>query len=321
MKQVIRLVLGALGALGTISAVQAQSANPAIWCPPGSVWTYGYGEMSVSGTVSVRYAGDTLVNGQSAQVLRQTATTAFYISPGVPFPPSISTWSLPKVITRVVGDRVEVHANGRFYTLYDFAAQPGATWLTVPVTPSGPCAQGLVQVTVDSVGRKQVAGRSLRWFRMHLTGASGTQPGTWSGRVYELLGSVYYMQPQSPICHGTDPGFMWPLQTFSTTGPPPFSVVIRNGSLALSNQRQAEATGFAVFPNPVVGTTQLTVQLPAKVDSDAQLLLLDAMGREVRREALVATPTLDVRGLPAGTYTLLLHQPGKAGLARRVVLQ
>ena len=295
-----------------ITSAQAQSANPAIWCPPGARWSYGYFDMSSSGTVTEWYAGDTVVSGQPAQVVRRRVTATQRMGPSYSF-------ALPKVVTRVVGERVEVLANGQFYTLYDFAARPGQTWLTVPVTPTGTCAQGLVQVVVDSTGQQQVGGRTLRWFRMHLTGTTGTQPGTWSGRVYEMLGSLYYMQPQSLICHGTDPGFMSPFVSFQATSPA-FSVTLRNGSVVLGTSTRADAAGFSVFPNPAAGARQLGLQLPAVLAPGARLRLLNGIGQEVRQQQTAPNKSFSVEGLPAGTYTLLLSEPGQRPLARRVTL-
>ncbi|MBD2767743.1 T9SS type A sorting domain-containing protein [Hymenobacter sp. BT664] len=226
---------------------------------------------------------------------------------------------MPSVVTRVVGDRVEVQANGRFYTLYDFAAQPGDTWLTMPVTPFGTCARGEVQVVVDSVGRRQVGGRSLRWFRMHLANEPGTALGSWSGRVYEQLGSVQYLQPQSLACHGTDPGYMGPMVSFQATGLPGIGYNATTGALLTSAEARATAVGFVVFPNPGAGL--LTLRLPATLAPGATLQVYDLTGRLVRQQAVPASHQLDLRALPAGTYTLLLCAPGQSPLARRIVLE
>lgn len=312
------LLLSSLLVLASYSTARAQSANPAIWCPPGATWVYGYGGLFESGTVTVRYTSDIVVGGQPAQVLTRVVNSGYYLAPGVymPGPP----YSLPSVITRAVGDRVEVQANGQFYTLYDFAALPGSSWLTAPVTPQGACPSGLVWVNVDSVGRQQVGGRSLRWFRAHLTAAAGTTiAGNWPGRIYEQLGNVaQYMQPQSPICGGTDPGFMGALTTFQASGWPTIGY---NGTLLASTQALAEAAGFAVYPNPSAGARLLTLKLPVATTPNAQLVLLDNVGRHVRQQQAASGQGLDVHGLPAGLYTVLLREPGKQPLVRRVVLQ
>jgi hypothetical protein len=301
--------------------VQGQSANPSIWCPTGATWTYNYGLFNEFGTLTVQYQRDTLVAGLPAQVLTRVLRTSFWVYyPTVSAPGS--TYRLSNVITRVVGDRVEVQANGQFYTLYDFGALRGSSWLTVPVTPQGACPAGVVQVTVDSVGRQTVAGRSLRWFRAHLTAGSGTNiAGSWSGRIYEQLGNVMqYMQPQSPICRGTDPGYMGSLIGFRASGWPSIGYNATSGVL-LSAQARATTAGFTVFPNPSAGSGHINVQLTATIGPGAQLYLLDLTGRQVLMQNAIVGESIDVSSLSLGTYTLRLRSPGMADLYQRIVLE
>ncbi|MGI4862900.1 MAG: hypothetical protein ACRYFZ_03185 [Janthinobacterium lividum] len=303
--------------LGLAPAARAQSANPAIWCPPGATWTYGWGWWQEVGTLTVRYARDTVVAGQSAQLL--TRSLLAYDPAG---PSSASyTIRMSSVVTRTVADRVEVLANGQFYTLYNFAAQPGTSWLTPRVVPSGPCPAEIVQVTVDSVGTRQIGGRTLRWFRAHLTSPAGAPVlGAWNGRTYEQLGSVgQYMQPQSPTCGGTDPGYMGSLTGFQATGLPSISYNAGTGALLGTAQSRAAAAGFTAYPNPSSGL--FTLELPASLAPEASLRLLDLTGRVLRQLPIPASRQLDIRGLPVGPYTLLLLEPGQAPLARRLLLE
>jgi hypothetical protein len=270
----------------------------------------------MSGTLTVRYVRDTLVAGQPAQLLTRRINPCYSagLGPNVCLPGT--PYNITSVVTRTVGDRVEVQANGQFYTLYDFAALPGSSWLTAPVTPQGPCPSGLVLVTVDSVGRQLIGGRSLRWFRARLTATAGTTiAGQWPGRIYEQLGSLVYMQPQSPICRGTDPGFMGGLESFRATGLPSISVNVGTGALLGAAEARATAAGFSFFPNPNAG--RLTLQLPARLHPAARLRLLDLSGRTLRE--VPASWQVDLSGLPVGVYTLVLEQPGQAALARRLV--
>ena len=141
--------------------------------------------------------------------------------------------------------------------------------------------------------------------------------------MYELVGSVgQYMQPQSPICHGTDPGYMGPLTAFTANAPASVNYTVRNGRVVLGAAKaRAEAAGFAVFPNPARAAAGPTVQLPPTATATARLVLLDATGRTVRELAAWPGQPLDVRGLPAGLYTLLLREAGQPVLARRLLLE
>jgi hypothetical protein len=314
MKQ---LLLSLLLLAGLAPAAHSQAANPGLWCPPGATWTYGWGWWQEVGTVTVRYARDTVVAGQSAQLL-----TRRLLAHDPAGPPSASyTIPMSSVVTRTVADRVEVWANGQFYTLYNFAAPPGSSWITPRVVPTGPCPAEVVQVTVDSVGTRLVGGRSLRWFRAHLTSPTGAPVlGNWNGRTYEQLGSVgQYMQPQSPTCGGTDPGYLGALLGFQATGLPSISYNAATGVLLSTAQRRAAAAGFRAYPNPSTGL--FTLDLPASLAPEACLRLLDLTGRELWHLPVPSSRQLDVRGLPVGAYTLLLLTPGQASLAQRLLVE
>ncbi|GAA4380644.1 hypothetical protein [Hymenobacter koreensis] len=113
MKKLLLLVL----ALGLLPAASAQT-----WCPPGATWTYDFVDMFERGDLVIRYQRDTLINGQTAQVLHRELRTVSYPG-GIMGPP----YRIPDLITRATADRVEVLGNGQFTTLYDFAALPGAS--------------------------------------------------------------------------------------------------------------------------------------------------------------------------------------------------
>ena len=292
---------------------QAQS-NPAVWCAPGATWTYGFALFSAWGTTNVQYARDTVVAGQTAQLLTRSLRVTDMMFPGSPY----TTHKLSSVVTRVIGDRVEVQANGQFYTLYDFAAQPGSSWLTPRVVPYGPCPTEQVQVTVDSVGTHQVAGRTLRWFRAHITTPAGaTVIGQWGGRMYEQIGNLLYMQPQSPTCAGTDPGYMGGLLSFQATGWPALGVGPK-GLLLGAAQARAAVAGFRAYPNPSAG--QLTLELPAALAPGASVQVLDLAGRVLCQLPAPASGRLELRGLASGAYTLLLTAPGQLPLTQRVLV-
>ena len=65
-----------------------------------------------------------------------------------------------------------------------------------------------------------------------------------------------------------------------------------------------DLTKVSVFPNPASSSFQL--QFTGKLPSDGQLVLLDATGRQVMRQAMTDRP-YPVDQLPVGTYRLLLR--------------
>lgn len=313
MKLLISSMLLGLSA-GT---VQAQSANPALWCPPGATWRYEYSHTTttqVRGTMTVRYARDTMVAGQPAQLLTRLLNVGPIWNGTISYYPPHYTTS---VVTRVVGDRVEILVNNQFYTLYDFAAQPGASWLT----PALYCpTTALARATVDSVGVTQIGGRSLRWLRVRMTAATGTLVlGGWSGRIYEQAGNLgSYLQSQTRVCTLVEVPSIGPLLSYAATGYPTLGPSSGQAGLTVLGAATARSTpGFAVFPNPSTG--HVSLRLPANLSPQARLRVLNAMGQLVWQQKLPANQQIDLGTLPAGYYTLLLDQPGQPSLAGRLL--
>ena len=99
MKTLLLKLILAASVLGAVP-VHAQSGGPS-WGLPGATWEYGYALFSVRGTLTVRYANDTVVGGQTAQVLRRVLRSVQYPGPTV-----LTPEVLPSIITRVVGNDV-----------------------------------------------------------------------------------------------------------------------------------------------------------------------------------------------------------------------
>ncbi|RMF27777.1 MAG: T9SS C-terminal target domain-containing protein, partial [Bacteroidetes bacterium] len=84
---------------------------------------------------------------------------------------------------------------------------------------------------------------------------------------------------------------------------------------ATEDLREVEA--LRVFPNPVGSARVLNVQW--SFPEEVQLFLVDARGVMVRRQTGVDRAALELEGLPAGAYVLVLSWDG-VPLARRQVL-
>ncbi|WP_165903777.1 T9SS type A sorting domain-containing protein [Hymenobacter gummosus] len=316
MKCLLLLLAGA--ALATSASAQS------LWAAPGATWTYSYALFWEYGDLTMSYAGPTTVAGQPAMRYDRTLLTKMRMSSQ----PAQQT-TLPGLVLRADADRLYVLANDQqFYTLFNFAAQVGDSWLTPASQPQAVCASTLVRLRVDSVGTAVVGGVSRRWLRLRLQTQAGQQPTfdrPWGGRIYEGLGPTQaYLLPQGVVdCGGTDPGYLGGMMCFRATGQP----TVYGGSaqqcssiVTAATEQQAQRLGFEVYPNPSQG--ELTLRLPVAVGPQATVELRDLTGRCLLRAALPATGKLDVRQLPKGLYALSLHLPDQATPAtRRVVLE
>ncbi len=93
---------------------------------------------------------------------------------------------------------------------------------------------------------------------------------------------------------------------------------------AAGMSEKATAQGLTIFPNPA--TDLVYIDYTTEDAAEATVLLMDASGRTLRREAMMLEPganrgKMDVRGLPAGLYTLRLIEPGGVQAARVMVVR
>ncbi|MBK8613939.1 MAG: T9SS type A sorting domain-containing protein [Flavobacteriales bacterium] len=144
------------------NCVQGQS-----WCPPGAEWTFDLGSDvgSQTGVVRVEYDGDTLINGSTAQRLRQWAHVHETGQTGY------TTWPWGNLFTRSTQDVVELYdpIAQEFDTLMWFAAQPGQHWTRSTfggVTEQRINVLGTSTVVVDGTPLRQlvVSGDPTFWF-------------------------------------------------------------------------------------------------------------------------------------------------------------
>lgn len=152
------------------------------------------------------------------------------------------------------------------------------------------------------------------------------RPGAYALRVEQLsnfaAGTTVWLRDaltgtQQPLIAQASCSFMLP----ATTAPGRFSLEFRPGTATATTA--AAATQLSIYPNPA--HRSFTLSLPLNVSQVAEMVLVDALGRQVRQQSLQlpaagASAPVDVRGLPAGVYILQL-QTGHQLLTQRLVIE
>lgn len=307
MKKIVLLFL--LGWL-SVAAATAQTSGRGLWCPPGALWQYtvitgGWGSPLLLVPMRTDYAGDTIIGGQSCQMLRATYTGYSMVG---------------RLYTRADADRVWLYVDGQFYKMFDFSAQPGDSWLYKGVRQMGyQCAP--LQLTVDSVGQRLIGGQLRRWFTAHY------QLGTdirRTERVYEGVGSLRgFLTPINNACMPSDPAFGIQAQCYGTLAQPGLILMNPQASCqalpTATHEARAQAAGFEVYPT--VGSGTVTVKLPG-ARAGITVRVFSPAGQLVRQQPLSAAETmLHLGQLPRGLYLISVQQAGQPVLSRRVVLQ
>lgn len=261
------------------------TAHAQSWCVPGATWTFD-APGSLGGYVQFSYVGDTLIDGEVAQIIDQ-----YNVLQQVP-DLSILTISYASVarITKLVDDVVyaynpDVSPSAPWDTLYWFGAQVGSRWRP----PHMNCSP----LNVTATGTGEFGGVQLRYLDIGPV-----------HRIYERFGYLWHIALNCPGILVLEPAS---LRCYSDVelsvqfGPA--------GCLDLVSVAEHEVrTGLAAFPNP--GTTHFTLSavegsLPPGPHT---ITLFDATGRMVLHQRTNdARPVIGTEALPTGLYRITVR--------------
>ncbi|MBL7985810.1 MAG: hypothetical protein JNM91_12465, partial [Flavobacteriales bacterium] len=96
-----------------------------VWCPPGAVWNYNIQSFMVEGCETRTYAGDTLLDGRSAQHIHVDKIVMNYLSMTLD---TLETDFYTSQQDGVVLAWNTLGGNTGWDTLYWFSAVPGDRW-------------------------------------------------------------------------------------------------------------------------------------------------------------------------------------------------
>jgi len=172
------------------------------FAPNGAVWNYTYNwSFWNMGYYKMTVIGDTLLQGKSCKIIQkrnighnsQFGTNYNYID-GYEYVYSDT-------------DKVYYFRFNKFYTLYDFGATPGTTWLIACENYS----DSVAKVVVDSVGIETINSINLRTLYLH-TDSGDVGWDLWTpNKFIEKIGSLIWM---FPVKYVTGPDYPYPLRCY-----------------------------------------------------------------------------------------------------------
>jgi len=247
------------------SAVLAQ-----VWCPPGATWTYDALE-SNGGFIRSSYIGDTLIDGELAQIIDRYAA----VQQAPDFGEPVITYTPVAMITKYDANVVYLRGGQSWDTLYWFGAQVGSRW-TAPHMNCSP-------FYVSTIGTTDFDGVSLRYVNIGPV-----------HRIYERFGLLWHIHLHCPGFIILEPAG---LRCYSD-----HELSVEFGSTECEafvgvGEHLAHIEN-PPFPNP--GSTQFTLTLPP---SPHTITLFDAMGRLVLEQRTAdERPVIATEGLLTGMY-------------------
>jgi hypothetical protein len=282
------------------------------WAPIGAEWYYDFDEFQVTGYVKIVSEGDTIINGQQCKKLAKTLVTYNSLLDvyDTSFIGNEYTWSDT--------DKVYIYKYGQFYTLYNFAAQPGDFW-TIPAAFPGYC-DSIGTMVVDSIDNTIINNVSLRMLYCSSGANSNWTVGTM---IIENIGPIgSYMLPEMTVnCGVIDLYEGGPLRCY-------YDDVIGLYSTGISPEcdylLSVEGNKIAndlikVFPNPA--KDYVIFELSSAKITQSTVKIFDISGQEiVTLSAKNRKIIWDTRNIKNGIYFYNVETGGEVSTGK-IVLQ
>lgn len=144
------------------------------FAPMGAIWHYDYGNWYRT----IKPIKDTIVEGKNSRIIEIE-----------------DTFNTTKEIIATEGNRILHYKDGAFYTLFDFDAVPGDSWIVKNNTAWGDCDSSET-IMVDSIGTIIINGISLKYLILSFSLNSNWRFGTKTTiKVIERIGPLGYFFP------------------------------------------------------------------------------------------------------------------------------
>lgn len=266
----------------------------------GAEWYYDYLHFFTSGYIHIWHAGDTIIKGKPAGIVRKEGH--YYNQELL----SYYQQDLGKEYFSADDDRVYVYRYEQFYTLWDFSAEVGDSWI-IPGSNEMYC-DSTALVTVEETGDTLINGQLLRWFVLDYFGDENDQ-WNYYGKIIERLGPENdYLLP-SPTCMA-DAFEGGSLRCYEDTDFGLFETGISQSCDYLVNTNELEAgTDFTMHPNPAADEVLIQLQTSGNVEYavyglDGRLWLAGGENFIKSNEQIIL---INTSRLPVGSYIVALQ--------------
>lgn len=292
-----KITIGTLSLIFTFLNCQAQ-----VWVDQGAVWHYSIEDASSGGFNKLTYEKDTIIDGYDCQKIQVVAYRHGFFN---------YTDTIEPRYTHVSGDTVFYRHNNRFFTLYNFGASIGDSWIISIDQKLLDCGD-TSRVKVIDAGDMQLNGNSYRF--IELASVSGSRMAL-EGVFVERIGCISkgsisenkYIFPSSKWCDTSpdeSPGY-----SFSCFKDNSFSLYNPTGEPCekfASSENQSAGTyreNLTLFPNPSRGIYNLSLNT-ANVEN-ARIEVYSLNGRLIKAFHLKGNSfALDVSKQEKGIYLL-----------------
>jgi hypothetical protein len=265
------------------------------WCPPGAKWHHRYSNLSIGdvGYAHTAYAGDTVIDGGTAQRIHSTAHLYSLQNQ------SYHSFEFFFMYTREANGLVEVWDGSVFDTLFHFNAVPGDGWhLPGPIQDPSP------RMVVLDTGHVELGGEWLRYLVLDMGPYSVL---TSTDTLYEKLGLRFgFIHPV--FSYIADAG----IEELRCYKDDQMEVIVAPDGIPCDQILSAssgawERAPLGVYPNPSLDKIQL---LHGPVNAYNTIMIHDLDGRTYLNIISWQSESIDISSLKAGVYYLSIWSNG-----------
>jgi len=269
------------------------------WAPDGAEWYYSFASFWNEGYVHIYTSGDTLINDISCRKLDREYVIHNH-NTGV-----TTTSYIGREYMYYDEDKVYIYVNDQFYTLYDFSANVGDSWI-IPENEdlNGPDdmfdPEG--EIVVIETGVETINGQELRKIVVKETDESHWGLGR---TIIEKIGPMGYMLPEpTPNTGVADVYEGGPLRCYSDNEFGNYSTgIVEECDFVVSVETNKESL-FEIYPNPCEDI--LNVKFPETM-KNCNIGIFDMSGREIKKlKANGASTQINTSDLKTGMYRINL---------------
>ncbi len=290
------------------------------WSPNGATWHYGFSVWIDAGYYKIEYVGDTTITSIQCKKLRKTLyheNLAFQ---------TFDTTVTGTEYTYADTDKVYIFKHNKFYTLYDFSAHVGNTWI-VPETKRYNGCDTVGTIRVDSIGKMTINNQNLRYICVSL--ADNSQKWGWSAKIVEIIGPIKsfvsypydYLFPQKfdycgMVLDELNEGGNFRCYTDNTTFAYSSDIALSCNFITSVNSIEKKSNQIKISPNPSRGS--FTVDI-AKELNVREIRLTDLLGNIILRQQSNNQTKITIDNLQSGTYILTVIDIYNRATNRKII--
>ncbi len=158
-----------------------------MWFENNPQWKYKYYNFdSRVGYCQINVVGTETKGGIECKKLHAVLYLEdFTVPPPTPTPSWTEDLGYFYAYASATGDQVYYYINNQFYTLYDFNANIGDTWVIYNANTNVNCNPAEGTVVVANKGTETINGETLKFIDVYSTGSASLQ-----GRIYQKIGAI-----------------------------------------------------------------------------------------------------------------------------------